>query len=137
MVLAPPPDWLKPGAIAYHIPTSTLFIAERLTSNGTSYRLYDAPGNLQGNAYELSDCRPPSLEDCVATVLFSRGQSLSVVRADSLLIVSDGKTRVGIRLFSMFDRAVQNFANFFRGEIIQGNPDEILNFGGDTDADAP
>lgn len=124
----PLPTWLKPGAIAYHIPKSCLFVAERLASNGTSYRLYDAPANLQGNAYELVDCRPATLEDCSATVLFSNGQPLSVVRRGSLLVVSDGKTRMGVRLFGSFDCAVQNFANFFEGEIVKP-------FGGSLNAD--
>lgn len=122
-----PPDWLKPGAIAYHIPTDVLFIAERLTKNGEEYSLYDAPAGMEGTPYPLAECRRPTLQDLAQGLLITRGRAISVKLEGDLITVWNDTSRQAVRLFSAdLDNAAKSFARFFRGKVIEGDPDEIM-----------
>lgn len=133
------PDWLKPGAIAYHQPSNILFVAERLTSNGSEYRLYDAPAHLPGTAYPLAECRRPTLQHLTHGCIIIRGQAISVRLERNLAILWNDSSRYTVQLQDEVDRAAQSLATFFRGHVIQGNTDEILQLlpGGNRHAHEP
>lgn len=126
------PPWLKPGVVAFHYPTRYLFVVDRLLSNGANYRLADAPKDMPGNLYELSDCRPASPDDCnTPTVMWVHGRPLSIGRENhpqhgDLIGVTDGDYCWGIRVNIALERSARSLAWFFDGELVPGDPDEIL-----------
>lgn len=119
------PTWVKPGAIAAHRPTRTLFsVCKAQRSPAGEALLTDAPTG--GSRYPLSDCRESRITDLnKAQAFIFEGLTLSLAptQAPDLFQLTDGQRTALVRIpleAIDFEQSVQSFARAFDGVVLPG-----------------
>jgi hypothetical protein len=114
------PSWVQKGAIVAHHPSYTLFPVWHVQARSELVYLLDAPKGFESIAYPLAECRAAIATDFDGVALMTvGGKPVTVIRQGSLYVLSNGKTKLGVRLQDELSHIAQNFAEFFGGEVVR------------------